>query len=158
MSKNAFYAFVALTCMWVILVESFSWLSIGTGAVVSAVCVLFCRKIIPLEPVRDVRFSRLWFYPLYLIGEIYVQGFFVIKMILSGVRVDIVDANTKLKSDFLRAILVSSVVLTPGSVPLGLEGEKLKVLNLGSASDEDAYQVVDALRARLEKQLTKAQK
>jgi len=105
-----------------------------------------------------VKFSRLLFYLFYLIGEIYVQGFFVIKMILSGVRVDIVEANTKLKSDFLRAVLISSVTLTPGSIPLGLEGETLTVLNLGSTKDENAYQVVDSLRARLEKKLIKAQK
>jgi len=144
--------------MWLILVESVSWFAIGTGFFVSTACTLLCRKLMPLEPINQVKFSRLLFYPFYLIGEIYVQGFLVIKMILSGVRVDIVEADTKLKSEFLQALLISSLTLTPGSVPLGLQGKTLTVLNLGSAKGEDAYQVVDRLRARLENKLSKAQR
>jgi len=139
--------------------ESISLFTILSGIVIGVLCLWFSRKFIPQAPLQDVRFHRLPLYFLYLIGQIYIQGFLVIKMILTGgVRVDIVEAKTELKSDFLRAILISSVTLTPGSVPLGLEGETMMVLNLGSAKGEDPFEVVQALQARLEKRLIKAQK
>jgi len=158
MRRNVLYAVVILTGMWLILVESFSWFSIGTGAIISTICVVLCRKLMPLEPVNQVKFSRLLFYPFYLIGQIYIQGFLVIKMILSGVRVDIVEVKTGLQSEFLQAILINFITLTPGSVPLGIEGETLTVLNLGSAKDEEAYRVVETQRARVEKILIQAQR
>jgi len=158
MRRNILYAIVVLTCIWLILVESFSWFAIGSGVLISVVCTMLCRKLMPLEPVNQVKFSRLLFYPFYLIGQIYIQGFLVIKMILSGVRVDIVEVKTGLKSEFLQAILINFITLTPGSVPLGIEGETLTVLNLGSAKDEEAYRVVETQRARFEKILIKAQR
>jgi len=161
MRRNALYAFVMLTFIWLVLVESFSWFSIGIGALVSAVCLLFCGKFLPLEPIRDVRFSRLLLYPFYLVKEIYRQGFLVIKMILSGaVRVDVVDVETELKSEFLRAILMASITMTPGSITLGLEEKTLTAINLSSAKDppESGQQAIEEQRADMERRLIRAQK
>jgi len=161
MRRNALYAFGMLTFIWLILVESFSWFAIGTGAVVSAVCLLFAWKFLPLKQIDDVKFSRLLLYPFYLVKEIYVQGFRLIKTILFGdVRVDMVDVETELKSDFLRAILMASIIMTPGSITLGLEEKTLTALNLSNAKDtpEHAYQAVDKQRADMERRLIRAQK
>ena len=158
MRRNGIYALVALTLIWVVLMESISWYTVLSGLVLGIICLLFFRKFIPLERIGDVCFLKFAPYPFYLIGQIYIQGFFVIKMILTGVRVDIVEAQTELKSDFLKAILMNSITLTPGSIPLELEGKTLTILNLASASDENADESLDNLRARLEKQLAKAQK
>jgi len=161
MRRNAVYAFVMLTFIWLILVESFSPFAIGSGVLVSLICLLFCRKFLPLEPIRDVRFSRLLLYPFYLIKEIYVQGFCLIKMILfADVRVDMVDVQTELKSDFLRAILMASITMTPGSITLGLEEKTLTAINLSNAKDppESAYQAIEKQRADMERRLIRAQK
>jgi len=138
--------------------ESVSWITLLSGALISVICLWFSLKFMPLRKIDDVCFQKLLLYPFYLIGQIYVLGFLVIKMILTDVRVDIVSTNTKLKSDFLRAVLIHSVTLTPGSVPLGLEGETLTVLNLSSKKDQNIRQVVDAQTAQLEKPIIKAQK
>ncbi|MCL2426739.1 MAG: Na+/H+ antiporter subunit E [Oscillospiraceae bacterium] len=158
MSKNAIGAFVLLMIVWLILVENLSWFSVILGGIVSFACLLFTWKFIPLEKVRDVRFLRLIPYALYLIVGIYVQGFVVIKRILTGARLDIVEVKTELKSDFLKALLVNSITLIPGSISLNLEENTITVLNLGHPKDENVHQSVDDNRVWLEKKLMKAQK
>ena len=158
MRKNLIYSLLALMLIWIILMEGISWLILVSGFFLAVICLWFTYKFIPLDKIDDVSFPRLFLYPFYLIGQIYIQGFLVIKMILTGVRVDIVEAKTELKSDFLKAILINSITLTPGSIPLNLDGDTLTVLNLGSTKEEDVHQVVDSLRNRLEKRLIKAQK
>ena len=157
MKRNVIYALVGLAVLWVILVEEFSLISVISGALIGGGCIYFSRKMIPLEKVEGVNFLRLLFYPFFLIGEIYLMGFLVIHMILTGARVDIVDVKTKLKSDVLKTALLNSITLTPGSIPLDLKGDTVTVLNLGSTKNDDPHQAVDKLRARLEKRLIKAQ-
>ena len=158
MRRNAVSAFVLLMIVWIILVENLSWFSVILGGIVCFVCLFFTSKFIPLDRVRDVRLLRLIPYGFYLIGAIYVQGFVVIKRILTGARFDIVEVETELKSDFLKALLVNSITLVPGSISLNLEGDKLTVLNLGHPKDEDAFRAVNESRIRMEKKLLKAQK
>ena len=157
MRRNKVVALVGLILMWVILAEELSWFTVSLGLVFSLACLLFARKFIPLKGTRDVRFSRLALYPFTLIGEIYIQGFHVIRYILTGAKADIVKVETTLKSDFLKALLMGSVVLTPGSVPLDLQGQTMTVLNLGPKKGGDAQEMVETLTARLEKRMIKAQ-
>ena len=157
MNKNVIYALVGLVVLWVILIGAFSPASIIIGVLVGAGCLYFSRKMIPLKKIEGVNFLKLILYPFYLIGEIYWMGFLVIRMILTGARVDIVDVETKLKCDVLITILLNSITLTPGSIPLDLKDDVITVLNLGCAKSEDAHEAVDNLRGRLEKRLIKAQ-
>jgi len=158
MRRNAIGAFVLLMIIWLILVENLSWFYVILGGIVSVACLLLTWKFIPLDKVRDVRFLRLIPYALYLITAIYVQGFVVIKRIVTGARLDIVEVKTELKSDFLKALLVNSITLIPGSISLNLEGDTITVLNLGHPKDENAFRSVNNNRTRLEKKLLKAQK
>jgi len=158
MRRNAIVAFILLMAVWLILVENLSWFSVILGGIISLACLLFTWKFIPLENVRDVRFFRLIPYGFFLLVGIYVQGFVVIKRILTGARLDIVEVKTELKSDFLKALLVNSITLIPGSISLNLEGDTITVLNLGHPNDENIYQSVNSNRSWLEKKLLKAQK
>lgn len=158
MRKNTVYAILALTLIWIILMESVSLFTVATGLVLGTICLFFTRKLIPLDKIEDVSFRRLVLYPFYLIYEIYRAGFAVIRMVSKDVRVDTVDVPVTLKSDFLRAVLLNSIVLTPGSCPVGLEGNTMTVLNLAKTTDDNSLEVVDSLRKRLEAQLIKAQK
>ena len=157
MNRNVIYALIVLAVLWVILLGEFSLVSIIGGFLVGGGSLYFARKMIPLKKIEGVSFLKLILYPFSLIGEIYVMGFLVIRMILTGARVDIVDVNTRLKNDVLVTILLNSITLTPGSIPLDLKDDVVTVLNLGCAKSEDAYQAVDKLRGRFEKRLIKAQ-
>jgi len=157
MIRNKVVALLGLIFIWVILMEELSWFTVALGLVFGVGCIWFARKFIPLPSTRDVRFSRLLLYPITLIGEIYVQGLQVIRFIIIGAKADIVKVETTLKSDFLKALLMGSVTLTPGSVPLDLEGQTMTVLNLGRKEGGDAQEMVETLTARLEKRMIKAQ-
>ncbi|MCL2368349.1 MAG: Na+/H+ antiporter subunit E [Oscillospiraceae bacterium] len=158
MSKNRFYALLGLTFIWIILMEANSWISILSGVLISLICLWFARKFMPLGRIKDVRFPRLLLFLLYLLKEIYVQGFFALKLIFTGGKTDIVEMKTELKSDFLKAMLMGSIALTPCSTPLDLNGDTLTVLLLHQVDGWDSEQAVEALRTRLEKPLLKAQK
>jgi len=144
--------------IWIMLVESVSLFSLISGAAVSLICLLFALKFMPLEKIKDVRFWRLVPYLFYLLGQIYLQGFIVIRAILGDIRLEVVDVKTKLTSEMLRGILISSITLTPGTVPVGLEGDTMTVVGLGGKDDGSIQKSLDATRASLEKQLIKAQK
>ncbi|MCL2843621.1 MAG: Na+/H+ antiporter subunit E [Oscillospiraceae bacterium] len=157
MNRSSIYAFVGLVLIWVILAEELSIFTVAIGAVIALACLAFGRKFIPLKRVQGVRFYKLLTYPFYLIGEIYAQGFIVIRLILTGARADITKVQTELQSDFLRAILVNSVTLTPGSIPLDLSNGTLTVLNLAPKDGGDSKESVDALKNRMERRLIKAE-
>ncbi|MCL2588125.1 MAG: Na+/H+ antiporter subunit E [Oscillospiraceae bacterium] len=158
MSRNGFFTLLSLTAIWLILMEEISLFTIVSGLVIGLICLWVSRKFIPLSTIQDVRFARLIFYPFLLIWEIYAQGIQVIRLVITGAKADIVQVETKLTSDFLKALLMGSITLTPGSVPLDLEDGTLTVLNLGRKEGGDAQELVDDLAERLEKRLMKAQK
>ena len=158
MNKHRIFALLGLTLIWIILREDISWFTLVTGLVVSFGCLWFAWKFLPIKPIQNVRFSRLALYPFFLIGEIYVQGFQVIRFILTGARAHIVEIKTGLKSDFLKALLMGSITLTPGTITLDLKGRNLTILNLSNQEGADIQQSVEDGIGRLEKQLIKAQK
>ena len=158
MRRHRFFALFALAAIWIIWAEELSLFTAVLGLLMGCVCLYISHKFIPLKELRDVRFSKLILYPFYLAGQIYLQGLVVIKIIFTGGRVDIVKTKTSLQSDFLKAMLINSVTLTPGSIPLDLQGGKLTVLNLSHKHEKNVIDVVDQLRARLEKRLLRAQK
>ena len=156
--KTNCYAFVALMIVWIVLMGDFSPFTLISGILVCMACISFTHKWIPLNRINDVRFFKLFLHLLFLIKEIYVQGFYVIKIIFTSAKADIAVVDTELKSDFLKAILINSMTLTPGSIPLILDGNKLTVLNLGNPKAQNTYEEVNELRKNLEKNLIKAQK
>jgi len=158
MNKNSLYALLCLTGIWIILMESFSPVTIVTGILLSVACLWFSQKFLPLDKIKDVRFSRLILYPFFLGKEIYLQGFQVIKLIISGPKVDVVHLQTELRSDFLKAALLNSITLTPGSVPLDLKENRLGVVYLCSPDAKDPRGDFKKNVDRLEQQLHKAQK
>lgn len=157
MARSSIYAFVGLIFIWVILAETLSVFTVGTGAVLALACLMFGRKFMPLKRLQRVRFHKLLTFPFYLFGEIYVQGFAVMRLILAGARADVSDVQTELKHDFLKAILVNSVTLTPGSISLDLNNETLTVLSLVPKDGSEPNTAADEIR-RIERQLMKAER
>ena len=128
MGKHTFFVTLGLTLVWILLMEELSWRSIGMGMMTTLVSLHFASKFLPYDEIKNVNFFKLATYPLFLIGQIYVAGFSVIKIILKGSKVDIVTVRTELKNDVLRIILSDSITLTPGSILLDLKGEFITLL------------------------------
>ena len=159
MNRHLIYDVIVLTIVWIILREYFSIFTLVVGIGVSIGCIWFYHKYIPLKEILKANYIKLFVYFLYLLGQVYYAGFFVIKVILTGGKVDIVNVKTKLADETLRVMLADSITLTPGSILLDLKGDTLTLLWLREKSDHRDMSVADdILKGRLEDQLLKVQK
>jgi len=140
--------------------ENSSPFIIAIGLVFSWACLAYSNKFIPFKKIDRVNFLKLITYPFYLIGQIYSAGFYVIKIIFTGERVDIVEIKTKLQSESLRVLLADSITLTPGSILLDLKDDKLTLVWLRPKTDPDPKDTTNAdeqLKNKLENQILKAE-
>jgi len=160
MSKGNIIIVLVLTFVWIILVESLSFIAIGTGVAISIICVFFAKKYLPLRKIKGVNFGKLVTYPFFLLGQIFSSSVYVSKIILFGAKTDIVNVKTNIDNDSLRIMLADSVTLTPGSLLLELEGEKMTILWLRpkkSPNIEYIFNAGEQIMGRIENRLLKAQ-
>ena len=159
MGKHTFFVLLALTVVWIILMEEISWRSVAMGMLTTIICLHFASKFLPYEEIKSVNFFKLTAFPFFLIGQIYLAGFQVIKIILKGFVVDVVTVETKLKSDALRVILADSVTLTPGSILLEIDEECITLLWLRDKDTPgDSETASKTLMGKLERSLMKAER
>jgi len=159
LGKHTIFAVVALTLVWVILVENISVGSVLTGVGVSVVTLFFMHKFLPFKEVSNINFYKLVTFPFYLVGQIYVAGFEIIRIIIKGSAVDIVSIRTKIESEALRVVLVDSITLMPGSILLDLDGDKVTMLWMRDEKESPDPAAAEAyIERKLEKRLLKAQK
>ena len=123
---------------------------------ISSVCVWYSHKFIPLNSIKGINFFKLLLFFFYLIGQIYISGFVVIKMILTGATSYVVKIKTSLQNETLRIILGDSITLTPGSTLLDITDDNITVVLLCSKNDSEPLKDVDKkVKGNLEKQLAK---
>jgi multicomponent Na+:H+ antiporter subunit E len=161
MSKSNIIIVLALTFVWIILMESLSVIVIVTGVAISVVCVFFGKKFLPLEKIKGVNFNKLATYPFFLLGQIFSSSIYVSRIIFFGAKTDILEVETNLENDSLRVMLADSVTLTPGSLLLELKDGKMIILWLRPKGSPEVEQTENAGRqimGKLEKRLIKAQK
>ena len=123
---------VLLTIVWCVLQEAFSWQHILFGLIVAIVTLTFTNVLVLKEDYSKryaIRpFILLW-YLVVLIWKIYDAGFHAMAKILTGgVNVNIVEVNTMLDNPFHIALLGNSITLTPGTVTMETDGQRLKVI------------------------------
>ena len=157
--KRNIFKIILLTIAWLILRESISVFDILLGVSISAICVWYSKKYIPFKNVTGVHIFKLALYFFYLVGQIYIAGFYVIKMTLFGANAHFYTTKTKIKNELLRVIFADSITLTPGSILIDLTDDNLTVAWLlskkGLPPPEDADEL---LKGNLENLLLNAQK
>jgi len=161
MNKGNIVIVLALTFVWIILVESLSFIAIAAGVAISIICVFFVKKYLPFEKIKGVNFNKLVTYPFFLLGQIFSSSIYVSRIILFGAKTDILEVKTNIKNDSLRIMLADSVTLTPGSLLLELKDEKMTILWLRPKDAPKVEQTKNAdnqIMGKLEKRLMKAQK
>ena len=152
---------LALVLAWIILSETFDPLFIFAGIIIGIFSIYLSRKYLPIKKIDNVSLSKLWFYPFYLLGQIYIGGIYVTKIILLGERTDVVTIKTHLEVESLRVMLADTITLTPGSILLDLDDKYIKVVWLRKRTDPDPELVEnkdEILKGSLEKKLFKAQR
>lgn len=112
----------------------------------------------------NISLAKLWFYPFFIVWQVYLAGFAVMKIVLSpgGERTDFVNVKSKLKNDLLKAMLFDSVTLTPGTIYIDTDGNDVAtVVWLRGANEphpDDLENVDGDVLATLEDALAKAEK
>jgi len=157
MGKHTFFVMIGLTFVWVVLMEQISWQNIAIGMFMSMLCSHMIGKFLNFEEIRNVNFFKLATYPVWLIGRIYLDAFFLVKMILSNAKWGVASYKLELENESLRIMLADSITLTPGSIYLGREGDDITLLCIGSRKSEGYPTAEDDLRS-IERQLIKSQK
>ena len=160
MNRNTLYSIIGLTVIWVILFESFTIPVIATGLVFSTGCVFIGNRLLPLPKIANIKYSGLIIYLFYLIAQVYLSAFNTVKLVLTGLDVDIIKVKTKISNSFLRIILANSITLTPGSVSLELEDDTITLLWLKGKKEtrEDAGKKGELIKDKLERILLKMEK
>ena len=159
MNKSHIYKVVILTFMWIMFREQFSPRTLAVGTVLGAGCVYFYYKYLPLNRPDNISFFRAAIYLFYLLGQIYLSGFYVIKLIFKGAKADVVNVKTKLESEAMKIMLADSITLTPGTITLGLNDDgSLDVLWLREKDDNRDTDIDDIIKGNLERHLIKVQK
>jgi len=153
------FSIISLTTIWVVLRENISIFDVVVGIVAGTACLLFAQRFLPDEEVDNVKFHRIITYPFWLLGQIYLSGFFVIRMIIFGARADFVHIETKLESNIMRVILGNSITLVPGSITLDQNENEYTVVWMRDkdAGDPDG-DMSDAVKGKLESKLIRAEK
>ena len=138
--------------------ESIHILTVVQGVVISIGCLFFSNRYFPLKKIADVNFFKLALYPFYLLGQVYIFSILVVKMIIFGARVEIIELETKLESAALKAILGDSINLTPSTILLDLKEAKIPILWLRKRDDPESTEGADAsIKDGFEKRLLNAQ-
>ena len=149
---------ILLTIVWLILNGTLTYVNIAWGIVVGAVSGWLSVRLMKPAPITGVRFIKLIFYPIFLIGQVYMAGFFVIKRIITGCETEVVTVDTVLHNEFLRATLCNTITMIPGSVMLERDDYKITVMLLRKKNALPLTEnVADVVMGKSEKKLLKAQ-
>ena len=157
MGKHTVFVMIALTGVWIILMEQVSWQNAAIGMFMSMLCSHFIGKFLNFEEIRNVNFYRLATYPVWLLGRIYMDALYLIKMILTDAKWGITTYRLELDNESLRNILADSITLTPGSVFLEREGENITLLCIGDRNEPGYSTAEDDLRS-IERMLLKSRR
>lgn len=156
--KNVFLT-LFLWLLWIVFVEDLGIGNLAAGLILSIICVAFAQKFLPLAPIRDVKILRILYWPLYILGQIYVAGFQVMGTIITGGKALIVEVETDIKCETLRYILSKSTTITPGTIFMDLKDNKITVLWLrpkNSKNPQTAEEYKEAIIGAMERKLKKA--
>ncbi|MBZ9608246.1 Na+/H+ antiporter subunit E [Clostridium estertheticum] len=117
------------------------WIVLSANAKVETICIGIIISLLVRNLNKDLMCSNRqvnfkksigkWLsYTIILIKEIIVSNFNVAKIVLSPrivISPQIVTINTKIKSDFLKTIFANSITLTPGTLTISMDKDKITV-------------------------------
>ena len=152
MGRHTIFVNVALTFVWIILMESFSWQNVAIGLFMSMLSMHFIGKFFNFEEIKSIKFTKLAFYPIWLVGRIYMDALFLIRLVFSTSKWGIITHELDLKNDTLTVILCDSITLTPGSVYLQRNKNKITLLCIGSSEYEGYPASIEGMQ-RIERML-----
>ena len=148
--------------LWIVLFENVEPIVVVSGILCSVACVLYSKKYLPLDKKLSdgIKIRKLFIFPFRLIYEVYASGIYVMMLIIKDSAViDVVDIDLEITNETLKIVLAESITLTPGSLFLDLEDQRMTVLFFRPKSDHEIpnSEIQAMIKGSLEKMLLDAQ-
>ena len=156
MNRIVYYAqlMLIMSIFWIILFENTSAVIMISAPLIAAASILLSEKFLLKEsyynlyPFNVLRLMRFTFF---LFFEIFKSGLSIIPSILSGKsNPTFVEIYTELDQNMDLIVLSNSITLTPGTITVDLEGQRLVVLWMNPLSD-NTTKAGELIKGKLEK-------
>lgn len=155
------FMILVMYIVWIILTSTFHPVSLISGIIICTFAFYYSKKNLPLKKIENVNMLKLVSLPFFIILNLYVGAFYLIKVIIVGERLDIITAETKLKNETLIALLGDIITIIPGSIMIDISGDKITALWLRKKTEPDLDKMDnpgEVLMGYIEKRLIPAQK
>jgi len=127
-------------------------LGLGAASIIVTMITAFRLEVVTRESTPYLRLPVFFGYWIWLVGEIVKANVRVIRACVSAdldINPALVKVKTTCRSDLAKTIFANSITLTPGTVTLAVEGEKLLVHALYEEDAEpSAFEKMDRLSAK----------
>ncbi len=147
--------FLLLFGIWIIFSGQFDLFHLALGLISALFVTWISSSFLFLDRSRSVHqrlgeVIRIPGYLIWILYKIFQANIHILKLALTpgdlkGVEPSLVKIKTNLKTDFGRYVLANSITLTPGTITVMIEGDKLLV---HSISEETAAGVRDGTMER----------
>ncbi len=162
MNKLSFFSltmsFLSLMAFWVIMSGFFDFIHLGLG-VVTVAGVMYVNYQLKthrffdddMDDLSEVRFGRAVYYVFWMVLQIVIAGFHVVRIIIRRkmpIHTTMITFRANLPSAHAKMILGNSISLTPGTLTIDIEGDLFTVHAIddtsfaGIATDEMPRQVL----------------
>ncbi len=123
---------LALIALWLGLSGHYTTLILSLGGVSILLSMILAYRfdITDSESSPYLRLPRIFIYWVWLIGEIIKANWIVIKACLKSnidIKPALVKVRTACESDLAKTVFANSITLTPGTVSVQVEGDKILV-------------------------------
>lgn len=152
--KTILWAF-ALFIIWELLTFPFTVVSSTAGLCLS----LLIGWIVTKNTSLKISFSfravlRLCYFFLIYLKEMIIANISIALIVLNPtlpIRPALVQAETKLKNDFLKTLLANTITMTPGTLTVQIEGEAMTIHCVRPVSSEDVLQPFEKILLDVER-------
>ncbi|HPJ01678.1 MAG TPA: Na+/H+ antiporter subunit E [Candidatus Limiplasma sp.] len=134
----------ALYMLWFAFNGRITWEVAGIGAVITAVLYLFCVKFLDYSLRRELRMLKMIpagiAYAALLLYEIVKSSFHVMRIVGDKgyvLKPQLITFHTPLQTTLAQNILANSITLTPGTLSVFCEGDKITVHCLDKSFAKD---------------------
>jgi len=130
---------IAMVGVWIVMNEHFNLIILVSGFIVGIIALVVTRLVIGRSYTDELWLgfrAGMIFIP-YLIGQIVLAAINMAKAIITG-RDHFVeyDYDSTLEDDFSVFLLATSIILTPGSMTIARDGNKLRVLSIDQTVED----------------------
>lgn len=139
-------SFICMMIFWVIMSGFFDAVHLSFG-VISVASVIYVNHKLKryryfeddIDGLQHLRYGRAFYYFFWMIGQIIIAGFHVLKIIgkpSMPIEPAVITFDADLPNVHARMILGNSITLTPGTITVDITGDRFTVHSIDSNSRE----------------------